>query len=159
MPAPKLSGLAHLVIRVRDVERSVAFYTDVLGLEMQEQFPGMAFLNAPGSAASHELGLMAIGAGAPAPDPQRVGLYHFAWQVDTLQQLEEFHAHLVERQANIVGYGDHGASFGIYFTDPDGNEIEVFYELPRDRRPGGPGNFRGSFPLPVNIQPVGLRTI
>jgi len=158
MPAPKLSGLAHLVIRVRDVDRSVSFYTDVLGLEVQEQFPGMAFLSAPGSTASHELGLMAIGTGAPAPDPLRVGLYHFAWQMDTIKQLEEFHLHLVDRRANIVGYGDHGASFGIYFTDPDGNEIEVFYELPRDQWPSGAGKFRSSFPLSINIQPVGRST-
>ncbi len=155
MAAPKLQGLAHLVIRVRDLDQSVRFYSDVLGLELQQRYPGMAFLNAPGATdKSHEIGLMAIGPNAPAPDPHRVGLYHFAWQMGSLKELEEFHRHLVASRANIVGYGDHGVSFGIYFTDPDGNEIEVFYELPKDQWPEGPGKFRGHFPLAVDLEPV-----
>ncbi len=154
MSAPKLNGLAHLVIRVRDVDRATAFYTEVLGLEVQLASPGMVFLNSPGAEVSHELGIFAVAPDAPGPEANRVGMYHFAWQLETLKELEAFHRHAVEHAVNIVGYGNHGASFGIYFTDPEGNEIEVFYELPRDQWPGGADNFHGHFPIPVDIEPV-----
>ena len=158
MPAPKLNGLAHLVIRVRDLDRSIAFYQDVLGLELlKPQMSFMAFFNSPGSDRSHELGIMQLGPDAPGPEQDRVGLYHFAWQVDELKQLEDFHRHAVEQHANIVGYGDHGHSFGVYLTDPDGNEIEVFYELPREQWSTGEMGGRGRFPLPIDIEPVSVR--
>ena len=81
MPAPKLSGLAHLVIRVRDLNRSVSFYKEVLGLEVREQFPAMAFLNTPGSTASQELGLMAIGASTTPPTSSA------AWEASSTERL------------------------------------------------------------------------
>lgn len=159
MTQAKVNGLAHLVLRVRDLERSVDFYTRVLGMHVVARAGGrMAFLNSAGAGdKSHELGLLALGAAAPAPDPQRVGLYHFAWPVDSVQELESFHQHLVDQGVNIVGYGDHGISMGVYFTDPDGNEMEVFYELPKEEWPQGKPAFRGNFPLPVHFQaaPVG----
>ncbi|MCH8200128.1 MAG: VOC family protein, partial [Chloroflexi bacterium] len=96
MPAPKLNGLAHLVIRVRDIDRSIAFYRDVLGLELLSNYKWMAFFNSPGAGErSHELGIMQLGAEAPGPESGRVGLYHFAWQLATLKELEDFHRHAV----------------------------------------------------------------
>ncbi len=157
MAAPKLNGLAHLVIRVRDMDRSIAFYRDVLGLELVADYKWMAFFNSPGSDRSHELGLMRLGPDAPGPEQDRVGLYHFAWQVDELKQLEDFHRHAVEQDVHIVGYGDHGNSFGVYLSDPDGNEIEVFYELPRDQWTGEGLASGSKFPLPIDIEPVSAR--
>ena len=159
MAAPKLAGLAHIVLRVGDLDRAVDFYERVLGLQVRHRFRGMAFLSSPGSDLSHELGLAELGQGAPPPDPHRVGMYHFAWQLSSVDELERFHDHLVEQSANIVGYGDHGASFGIYFNDPDGNEIEVFYELPTDQWPGGGDDFRGHFPLPISFRPARARPL
>ena len=157
MSAPKLNGLAHLVIRVRNLDRSIEFYRGVLGLELLSHDPPMAFFNSPGAGErSHELGIMQLGDEAPGPEQDRVGLYHFAWQMGTLKELEEFHRHAVSERVNIVGYGDHGQSFGIYLTDPDGNEIEVFYELPREQWPDETVGGRSRFPLPVDIEPVGV---
>lgn len=156
MPAPNLMGLAHLVLRVRELDRSVDFYQRVLGLKLTSQAgKSMAFLSAPGEhAKSHELGLLALGPDLPPPEQQRVGIYHFAWQMETLEELEAFHAHAVAEGATIVGYGDHGISMGIYLLDPDGNELEVFYELPADQWPRGLGRFDGGFPLPFDVERV-----
>ena len=130
----KAPRLAHLVLRVRDLARSEEFYTQVLGLRVTGQIPGvMTFLSA--GEASHTIAVMNAGPDAPGPDPTRVGLYHFAFQVDSPEELREFYDHLVDRKVRIVGTGDHGISQGIYFQDPDGNEIEVFYELPRAEWP------------------------
>ena len=154
MPAPKLMGLAHLVLRVTDLERSVDFYQRILGLEVTSRAgTRMAFLSAPvDNGKSHELGLLALGPDLPPNEQHRVGMYHFAWQLETLEELEAFHRHLTDEGATIVGYGDHGISMGIYFVDPDRNEIEVFYELPADQWPTSDGKFDGRFPLAFDVE-------
>ena len=144
--------LGHLVLRVRDVERSERFYTEVLGLKVTGKRPGrMVFFSSPEAESSHELACMAVGPEAPGPEQDRVGLYHMAWQVDSVEELEGFHERLKEHNATIVGYGDHGMSVGIYFLDPDGNEVECYYELPREQWPGeGPASSQ-KFPQPVSF--------
>ncbi len=155
MGIPQLQHLAHLVLRVRDLERSVDFYQRVLGLEMTSRAgKRMAFLTTPGSAKSHELGLLGLGEELPAPDNNRVGLYHFAWELGSLSALEEFHQHLLDEGVTIVGYGDHGIGVGVYFLDPDGNELEVFYEVPHTEWPSGLGRFDGKFPYPFNVERI-----
>jgi catechol 2,3-dioxygenase-like lactoylglutathione lyase family enzyme len=77
--------LNHAVLYVRDVARSVAFYSEALGLTLDTEIPGRAaFLSAPGSLNDHDLGLFAVGPDAPGPEAGRVGLYHLAWEVGTL---------------------------------------------------------------------------
>jgi len=154
MAQPKLTGLAHLVLRVRDLDSSVDFYTRVLGLEVTSRAgTRMAFLSAPvDNGKSHELGLLGLGPDLPPNEQNRVGLYHFAWQLNSIEELEAFHQHLLDEDATIVGYGDHGISIGIYFIDPDANEIEVFYELPADQWPANGRRFDGHFPLPFNVE-------
>ena len=132
MGTPQLQHLAHLVLRVRDLERSVDFYQRVLGLELTSRVgKRMAFLTTPGSAKSHELGLLGLGEELPDPDNNRVGLYHFAWELGSLSALEEFHQRLLDEDVTIVGYGDHGIGVGVYFLDPDGHQLEVFAERER----------------------------
>lgn len=138
--------LSHLVLRVRDLDRSEEFYTRVLGLKVTVRMPGrMVFLTAREDS-SHELALVSLGPDAPGPDPNRVGLYHFAWQMASLEELRSLYRRLQEEGVTIVGIGDHGISLGVYFLDPDGNEMEAYYELPRERWPQGENIFAGSFP-------------
>ncbi|HEU5475919.1 MAG TPA: VOC family protein [Actinophytocola sp.] len=124
--------LNHAVLYVRDVERSVTFYVDVLGFRVVHQGPGMAFLRAADSDNDHDLGLFGVGADAPASGHPAVGLYHLAWSVRTLTELSGFAARLAETGA-LVGSSDHVVSKSLYGKDPDGIEFEVSWFVPRDR--------------------------
>ena len=130
--------LGHIVLRVRDLERSTRFYTEVLGLRKTGEVPGlMVFFSAQPNPDSHDLALMRLGPDAPDADPRRVGLYHFAYQVESEEALAEAYKTLREAGVPIVGTGDHGVSKGIYIRDPDGIEIEITYDVPPDRWPKG----------------------
>jgi catechol-2,3-dioxygenase len=129
--------LNHAVLYVRDAERTARFYTDVLGfapVEDLDAIPGAVFLRAPGSSNDHDLGLFSIGdaAGASAAGRSTVGLYHLAWEVDTLADLEEIAGRLQEVGA-LVGASDHGTSKSLYGRDPDGLEFEIAWLVPADR--------------------------
>jgi catechol-2,3-dioxygenase len=145
-PMLKPTKLGHVVLRVRELERSKRFYTEVLGLRQTGEIPGrMAFFAAGED--SHDLAVMAIGHDAPPPDPRRVGMYHFAYQVGSKEELSEWYRHLVAHGVNIVGSADHGVSMGLYLTDPDGNEIELTYEVPPAEWPKDANPFAGVRPL------------
>ncbi len=143
-----VKGLGHVVLRVRELERSESFYRDVLGMRVTARLGRRMSFLAAREGVSHEVALLALGPQAPGPDPQRVGLYHVAFQVDSLEELERFYARLQAMGVPVVGIGDHGISVGVYFLDPDGNEIEVFYELPPEEWPRGGPLFAGRFPYP-----------
>ena len=128
--------LNHAVLYVRDLAESVAFYTDVLGFERLDGmtpagFSGAAFLRAPGSTNDHDLGLFEIGpsAGPPTAGRQTVGLYHLAWEVDTLDELEATAGRLAAADA-LVGASDHGTTKSLYGKDPNGIEFEVVWIIP-----------------------------
>jgi catechol-2,3-dioxygenase len=133
MPIHRLN---HAVLFVRDVERSVAFYRDVLGFEPVAEMtgiPGAAFLRAPGSTNDHDLGLFAIGAQAGGSQAGRatVGLYHLAWEVDTLRDLAQLADALAE-VGSLGGASDHGTTKSLYGHDPDGLEFEIAWVVPAD---------------------------
>ena len=129
--------LNHAVLYVRDLERSVRFYTDVLGFRVipmtPDGFSGARFLQAPGSENDHDLGLFEVGAGAGPSQAGRaaVGLYHLAWEVDTLAELERLAAILAANDA-LTGTSDHGSTKSLYARDPDGLEFEVAWIVPKD---------------------------
>ncbi len=126
--------LNHAVLWVRDVERSVAFYTDVLGFTVAAAMGDQAaFLRAGGSSNDHDLGLFGVGA-RPAAPPRSPGLYHLAWQVGTLEELAAVRERLVTAGA-LTGQSDHGVSKSLYGADPDGIEFEVMWEVPREQWP------------------------
>lgn len=132
-----ITRLNHAVLFVRDVARSVAFYTETLGFRVVPIAPeGMnaAFLQAPGSTNDHDLGVFGIGASAgPSPAGQAtVGLYHLAWEVDTLAELERLHDALA-RGGALTGSSDHGTTKSLYGRDPDGLEFEIAWIVPADR--------------------------
>jgi catechol-2,3-dioxygenase len=129
--------LNHAVLYVRDVEESVAFYRDVLGFDYipnGDSFRGAAFLRAPGSTNDHDLGLFEIGsqAGPSGAGRTTVGLYHLAWEVDTLGDLEALAAKLANADA-LVGASDHGTTKSLYAKDPNGLEFEVVWIIPADQ--------------------------
>ena len=129
MPVQRLN---HAVLFVRDVERSLAFYRDVLGFRVKVGIPGRAvFLQAEGSTNDHDLGLFAIGTGAGPSEAGRrtVGLYHLAWEVDTLAELARIRDALLQAGA-LVGASDHSTTKALYAQDPDGIEFEVSWLLP-----------------------------
>jgi len=128
-----IQRLNHAVLYVRDVDASVAFYTEVLGFRVKAAMPGAAFLQAEGSTNDHDLGLFAVGAraGASAAGRGTVGLYHLAWEVDTLAELRRVAGVLAEHGA-LVGASDHGTTKALYAHDPDGLEFEVSWLVPAD---------------------------
>ena len=130
MPVQRLN---HAVLYVRDVERSSAFYRDVLGFRAKMEMPGAVFLQAEGSTNDHDLGLFQIGAGAGPSTAGRstVGLYHLAWEVDTLAELARVRDALLQAGA-LVGASDHATTKALYAQDPDGLEFEVSWLLPAD---------------------------
>ena len=130
MPVQRLN---HAVLYVRDAERSSAFYRDVLGFRAKMEMPGAVFLQAEGSTNDHDLGLFQIGAAAGASTAGRstVGLYHLAWEVDTLAELARIRDALRDAGA-LVGASDHATTKALYAQDPDGIEFEVSWLLPAD---------------------------
>ncbi len=131
MPIHRLN---HAVLYVRDVAASVAFYRDVLGFTVNTEVPGRAaFLRAEASSNDHDLGLFQIGdAGASQAGRSTVGLYHLAWEVDTLADLERLAGRLTDA-GSLVGASDHSTTKSLYGQDPDGLEFEIAWLVPADR--------------------------
>jgi catechol-2,3-dioxygenase len=129
-----VTRLNHAVLFVRDVERSVAFYSEALGFRPVMAMPGAVFLQASGSANDHDLGLFQVGEGAGPSGAGRttVGLYHLAWEVDTLAELRRIAQTLAGMDA-LVGATDHATTKALYARDPDGIELEVSWLVPADR--------------------------
>jgi catechol 2,3-dioxygenase len=79
--------------------------------------------------------LIEVGDEAPGPQKRQVGLNHMAWMMESLEDLKEIYQRLKDKNIPIERVSDHGISVGIYFRDPDGNGVEVSYELPRSQWP------------------------
>ena len=126
-----IQRLNHAVLYVRDVARSKEFYGDVLGFRVVSEFPGAAFLQASGSNNDHDLGLFQIGSDAHESDAGRrtVGLYHLAWEVDTLGEFERL-AEVLTAAGSLVGSSSHGTTKSLYAKDPDGLEFEIAWIIP-----------------------------
>lgn len=127
-----VSRLNHAVLFVRDLDVSAAFYRDVFGFEVVEQMVDQAaFLRAPDSTNDHDLGLFRMSPEARPSEAGRstVGLYHLAWEVSTLGDLEQLQQVLAERGA-LAGASDHGTTKSLYGRDPDGIEFEVVWLIP-----------------------------
>jgi catechol-2,3-dioxygenase len=143
--------LNHAVLYVRDVPTSVAFYREALGFEPLIESPGAAFLRASGSTNDHDLGLFAIGAAAAdsGAGTTSVGLYHLAWEVETLAELRELRDRLAKMGA-LVGGSDHGTTKSLYAKDPDGLEFEACWLIPKDLLDGA--GMAGVAPLDLDAE-------
>jgi catechol-2,3-dioxygenase len=126
-----ITRMNHAVLYVRDAERTFAFYRDVLGFRVVGEMPGAKFLQAPDSTNDHDLALFSIGADAGDSTAGRstVGLYHIAWEVRTLGDLQEIALRLSDADA-LAGATDHSTTKALYAKDPDGLEFEVCWLVP-----------------------------
>src|SRR3954469_9075756 len=131
--AMAVKRLNHAVLYVSDVDRAVKFYEEALGFQVITKMGGAAFMKAPGSDNDHDLGLFELGAGAGPSQAGRstVGLYHLAWEVDTLNELERVRDALASAGA-LAGASDHGTTKSLYGKDPDGLEFEIVWLIPAD---------------------------
>ncbi len=125
--------LNHAVLFVRRLDVAVEFWTQAFAMEVVtiEAGGSAAFLRLSRSANHHDLGLFAVGTDAPDRHPRSPGLYHLAWQVDTIDELVEARETLSTLGA-LRGDSSHGATKSIYGSDPDGNEFEVMWMVPRE---------------------------
>ncbi len=127
--------LGHLVLYVRDVGRSADFYRDVLGWRQILPEPGQDPVGAAAFSSGrthHELLLIEVGPdAAPVPPGRRVGMYHFGLNVgETDDDLREALATVREAGGTVVGASDHTVTHSLYILDPDGNEIELYVDVP-----------------------------
>jgi len=124
--------LNHAVLYVNDSDEAAAFYQDVMGMEVVQRIAGQAaFLRSPKSGNHHDIGLFSVGREAARPPPGATGLYHLAWEVDSIEDLAAMRQSLVDAGA-LVGQSDHGVSKSLYGQDPSGNEFEVLWVVPRE---------------------------
>src|SRR3954453_19064420 len=132
-----ITRLNHAVLWVRDAQRSAEFYTKVLGFEVAVAMCAQAiFLRADGSTNDHDLGLFTV-SDRPSTAAHSPGIYHLAWQVNTIDELARLRTKLSEAGA-LLGESDHGVSKSLYAADPDGIEFEVMWAVPRENWPEGP---------------------
>jgi catechol-2,3-dioxygenase len=140
--------LNHAVLWVRELDRSVDFYTKAFGFEVIASNSFAAFLRAADSGNHHDLGLFSLGSEAPGPEKGRVGLYHLAWEVESIHDLAVARDVLRELRA-LVGASDHGATKSLYGKDPDGNEFEIMWMVPREHW----GEYESDAPvLPLDLE-------
>ena len=156
--------LGHVNIFVRDIERSRKWYQDLLDLHTYDHRPGNAVFMSADIEQSHEIALIQLGDEAAGPAKGQVGLNHMAWMMHSLDDLKELYQRIVDLEIPIERVSDHGVSIGIYLRDPDGNGVEVSYEIPRAEWPrqeklftDDGGIAKGRFPGPwdhLMVQPA-----
>jgi len=124
MPADAETRIGHVHLKVSDLDRSIAFYRDVVGLEVMQHIPGAAFLSAGGY--HHHLGLNTWqSAGGSPPPPGTTGLFHSAFLFPTRAELAASVRRVIDAGVELTGAADHGASEAVYLNDPAGNGVEL----------------------------------
>lgn len=136
-PAPGF-GIGHVHLKVSDLDRSIAFYRDVIGLEVTQMYGDQAaFLSAAGY--HHHIGLNTWDSrGGARPPRGSTGLYHTAFLYPDRAALGRAVAHAADMGVRIYGAADHGVSEAVYFDDPDGNGIELYRDRAPEDWPRGP---------------------
>jgi catechol 2,3-dioxygenase len=128
-------GIGHVVLKVRDLDRSLSFYRDLLGFKVVSELSNVMIFLAANGQNHHDLALLRVGQQATSPVPTAVGLYHVAIQLADWAAVRTAHTLLTERGL-LRGAVDHGVSRSLYTADPDGNEIELYCDAPRSEWEG-----------------------
>ncbi|HUS13880.1 MAG TPA: VOC family protein [Chloroflexia bacterium] len=138
--------IGHAHLKVRDLDRAVAFYTRFFQLQVIERV-GEHYVFLSGGTFHHELALQNVGNLAPAPVYGGVGLYHIAFEVPDAHSLAQAYQALTAAGVAVAAV-DHQISWAIYFDDPDGNGLEIYWDTRGE--PGGTPLWRGeNLPLPA----------
>jgi len=139
-PRPVAAGtrIGHVHLKVADLDRSLAFYRDVLGFEVTQRYGDQAaFLSAGGY--HHHIGLNTWESrGGRPPAPGTTGLYHTAILYPDRRALADALRRLVEAGIRLDGASDHGVSEALYLSDPDGNGVELYRDRPEAEWPRNP---------------------
>ena len=135
LTAPRTARIGHVHLKVSDLDRSIAFYRDVLGLELQQRMGAQAaFLSFGGY--HHHLGLNTWESLGSVPAPIRhPGLYHTAFLFETRADLARAVRRVLEAGVSFTGAADHGVSEALYLDDPDGNGVEIYRDRPEAEWP------------------------
>ena len=144
--------IGHVHLKVADLERSLAFYRDLLGFELTERYGSQAaFLSAGGY--HHHIGINTWeSAGGSPPPPGSTGLYHHAILYPDRRELARAVKRLVDAGWPLTGASDHGVSEAIYLDDPDANGIELYRDRPREEWPRGPNGELRMTLLPLDVR-------
>ena len=128
--APAGTRVGHIHLKVSDLDRSIAFYTDVLGFELQQRYGSQAaFLSAGGY--HHHIGLNTWESRGGSPAPKgHPGLFHVAFVYPTPADLGRAVGSVLDAGVTLTGAADHGVSQAVYLDDPDGNGIELYWDRP-----------------------------
>ena len=128
----QLTRLGHVLLRVADLERSKAFYSDILGFEIVEEDPAHGGVFMTLGEHGHTIDLFPAEDSRPiaSSDRSRPGLQHIAFQVESYEALKEAYFTLQDQGVEVTRAMDHVSQKSIYFNDPDGNGLEIYYELP-----------------------------
>jgi len=143
--------IGHVHLKVADLERSLAFYCGVLGVEIQQRWgSSAAFLSAGGY--HHHIGLNTWESrGGPRPAPGTTGLFHAAILYPTRAALADAVRRLQEAGISLDGAADHGVSEALYLHDPDGNGLELYRDRPEAEWPRMPDGELAMFTQPLDL--------
>ncbi|MEM9431026.1 MAG: VOC family protein [Pseudomonadota bacterium] len=155
-PAPTGLRIGHVHLRVSDLDRAIAFYQGVLGLDVMQRYGRRAaFLSAGGY--HHHIGLNTWeSAGGTPPPPGHTGLYHTAFLYPTRADLGAALRRVRAAGIPLDGAADHGASEAIYLRDPDENGVELYWDKPRELWPVDAENVLALTNAPLDLDALAM---
>ena len=150
--APPKTRIGHVHLKVADLERSLAFYQELLGFEITQRYGnGAVFLSAGGY--HHHIGLNTwySKGGEPAP-LHTAGLFHTAILYAERKELAIIYKRIIDAEYPFTGFADHGVSEALYLNDPDGNGVELYWDKPKELWPQKPDGSLEMFTKHLDIQ-------
>jgi len=150
--APDLARIGHVHLKVSDLNKSLAFYRDLLGFELTMMYGDQAaFLSAGGY--HHHIGLNTWHSkNSPPAEDSAVGLYHTAFLYPTRKDLAGILDRIRRASYPLTGASDHGVSEALYMDDPDGNGVELYWDRPKELWPKNPDGSLTMFTRPLDLQ-------